>query len=585
MVRHLDDGSLRRWQREALTALRGHTGDMFLAHVCPGGGKTTFALTAAARALADGTLNRIVVVVPTEHLKKQFARSAHDMGIMLDPGLANSAGGLRAGFHGYVTTYAQVAMAPHVHARRTRGAKTGVWLDEIHHTSDGLSWGDAIREAFADAAARVGMSGTPFRSTPGQTIPWVTYEETADGLVSVADYTYSYTDALADHVVRPVLFAAYSGHTRFINSAGQLISADIAGRSGGGGLSREKEDKAWATALDPKGAFVAHVIAAIDERISTYRAGGIPDAAGLILAPDQDRARAYADIARRVTGTDVVLAVSDDPDASAKIAQFRDNPHQRLMVAVKLVSEGVDIPRVCVLGMLSRTKTPTWFAQATGRAVRARAPHETATVFLPAVSALLGLAADMESARDAVTSHPALRTGERDQVRGDRDGVPTWIALDASAAFAHVVSAGRAVLADTSHDDDTADFLGLPGLLSPEQTATLLAARDSSHRALAVTVNNPAVFTVDPPQSEPLWQRMDALRKQCQSLVGQVAARTGQTHPGIHTWLRHTVPGPPASQASETVLQARVDALQTRLRALNARSRSGTLPRPAAASR
>ena len=60
--------------------------------------------------------------------------------------------------------------------------------------------------------------------------------------------------------------------------------------------------QAWRTALDPKGQWVPHVIAAMDDRITHLRENGMADAAGLILASDQDDARAYAKIVRRVTG-------------------------------------------------------------------------------------------------------------------------------------------------------------------------------------------------------------------------------------------------------------------------------------------
>jgi len=56
-----------------------------------------------------------------------------------------------------------------------------------------------------------------------------------------------------------------------------------------------------------------------DERLEQLRSSGMPDAAGLVLASDQDDARAYAAIVERVTGEKPYLILSDDPKASAKI--------------------------------------------------------------------------------------------------------------------------------------------------------------------------------------------------------------------------------------------------------------------------
>lgn len=99
-----------------------------------------------------------------------------------------------------------------LHRAKTEAARTLVILDEIHHGGEALSWGDGLREAFDPAARRLSLTGTPpFRSDTSP-IPFVEYAEDRDGIRrSKADYTYGYGNALRDHVVRPVLFMAYSG--------------------------------------------------------------------------------------------------------------------------------------------------------------------------------------------------------------------------------------------------------------------------------------------------------------------------------------------------------------------------------------
>src|SRR5699024_3940061 len=127
-----------------------------------------------------------------------------------------------------------------------------------------------------------------------------------------------YREALADGVMRPVVFAAYTGVSRWRNSAGEVVAASLSDPG-----TRSVEAAAWQTALDPSGGWVPHVIAAMDERISHLRSSGMRDAAGLLVASDQDDARAYADVVRRVTGHRPAVILSDDPRASSKIEKFR----------------------------------------------------------------------------------------------------------------------------------------------------------------------------------------------------------------------------------------------------------------------
>ena len=251
----------------------------------------------ATRLLRRRVIDRVVVVCPTDHLRTQWADAAGALGVVLDPKMTNAQGPIPAGAHGYVSTYAQVAARPAIHAARCMRHRTLVVLDEIHHAGDGLSWGEATAEAFGDVHRRLSLTGTPFRTKPGERIPFVDYEIDGELLRSVADYTYGYREALADQVVRPVVFAAYTGVSRWRNSAGEVIAASLTDAG-----TRSVEAAAWKTALDPAGGWVPHVIAAMDERITHLRESGMPDAAGIVLASDQDDARAYAGIVRQLTG-------------------------------------------------------------------------------------------------------------------------------------------------------------------------------------------------------------------------------------------------------------------------------------------
>src|SRR5690348_16650402 len=204
-------GKLRAWQEAALEAYHANPRKDFLAVATPGAGKTTFALRVAADLFERKLIRAVTVVAPTEHLKTQWAEAAERAGIPIDPSYSGKKGRTSKEYVGVAVTYAGVATNPLAHRIRTERFKTLVILDEVHHAGDALSWGEAVREAFEPAARRLALTGTPFRSDINP-IPFVTYAPDKEGVPkSVADFTYGYAHALADHVVRPVLFMAYSG--------------------------------------------------------------------------------------------------------------------------------------------------------------------------------------------------------------------------------------------------------------------------------------------------------------------------------------------------------------------------------------
>ncbi|MCW2494610.1 DEAD/DEAH box helicase family protein [Jatrophihabitans sp.] len=551
---------LRAWQRAALEAYAAEQPRRdFLVTATPGSGKTTFALALAKGLLQRRAIDRVIVVCPTDHLRTQWADAADRLGIPLDAALTNAVGPVRPDLAGYVTTYAQVAAKPALHAARATNRRSLVILDEVHHAGDGLSWGEAVGMAFESAARRLCLTGTPFRTRPDERIPFVRYESDTDGgWRSTADFTYGYRDALRDGVVRPVVFAAYTGTSRWRNSAGDVIAASLTEAS-----TKKTEAAAWRTALNPGGKWVPHVIAAMDERITALRGNGIPDAAGLVLATDQDDARAYAEIVEQVTGHKAVLIVSDDPKASDKITAFASGT-ERIAVCVRMVSEGVDIPRAACLAWMTSYRTPLFFAQGVGRVVRARGRHEAATVFLPAVRPLLTLAAELESERNHIIPPPAaadeslLDPEPREAEPSESDRIEL---VDSDAAFAHVLHAGRAVVAEPLQaadiTDEDSEFVGLPGILSPEQIAQVLFQRDAHARRRASGVEPAAA-----PSGETVaWRAGADLRRDVNRLVGVLAAKQGTPHAQIHSMLRRVVPGPASAAASVEILERRRDHL------------------------
>ena len=332
---------LRAWQAEALEAYFENQPRDFLAAATPGAGKTTFALRLATELRARREIERVTVVAPTEHLKKQWADAAARVGLRLDPTFKNSERRYGNHFHGIAVTYAQVAARAELHKELTLSSRTLVILDEVHHGGDALSWGDAIRDAFGPATRRLSLTGTPFRSDTAP-IPFVEYAPDAHGVrLSQTDYNYGYGRALADGVVRPVMFMVYAGHMRWRTRAGDEMEARL-----GEGNTKDITSQAWRTALDPKGEWIPSVLRAANRRLTEVR-HSIPDAGGLVIATDQYSARAYAAQLAEISGEPVTVVLSDEKESSDRIDEFSAST-SRWMVAVRMVSEGVDVPRLAV---------------------------------------------------------------------------------------------------------------------------------------------------------------------------------------------------------------------------------------------
>nr|WP_244427479.1 DEAD/DEAH box helicase [Gordonia amarae] len=555
---------LRAWQRRALTKYLATKPTDFLAVATPGAGKTTFGLRIARELLDDKTVEAITVVAPTEHLKHQWAEAAARVGIALDSRFSNSTGQTSSDYHGVVLTYAQVAAHPYRHRVRTENRRTLVILDEIHHGGDAKSWGEAIREAFSDATRRLALTGTPFRSDDSP-IPFVTYEPEEGGVLrSRADHTYGYADALADGVVRPVVFLAYSGQASWRTSAGEEFTARL-----GEPLSAEHTARAWRTALDPHGDWIPAVLQAAHTRLTRLRESGIPDAGGLVIATDQTNARDYAELLESITGRRPALVLSDDPKSSGRIAEFSASDDE-WMVAVRMVSEGVDVPRLAVGVYATSASTPLYFAQAIGRFVRSRRPGETASVFLPSVPVLLNLASEMEAQRDHVLGKPhresdglddALISDANKQKDEPGEEEKSFQSLHADAELDQVIFDGSSFgTATFAGSDEESDYLGLPGLLDADQVRTLLSKRQ--HEQVTRRTADKATTVAAPEAPATTGDNLHALRKELNSLVALHHHRTGKPHGMVHKELRTTLGGPPTAMATADQLRERIAALR-----------------------
>jgi superfamily II DNA or RNA helicase len=502
---------LRVWQQAAAAAVAAHEGDSFLASATPAAGKTTFGLHVAHRMLSEGRVARVAVVAPTTHICRQWALDAARCGIDLEPNRPNAAGPEPRDRHGVAVTYATVAAGPATHRRATAGKPTLLIADEPHHMGELAAWGRATTAAFEGARFSLLLSGTPFRSdsTP---IPWVDYDEEG---VSRADFAYGYTDALLDGVCRPVTFHTYGGDMEWM-SDGRRRKADFSVV-----LPAAEAARRLRTALEPEGDWVDHVLRDAHGELASLRAGGHPDAGGLVVAIDKDHAERLAARLHRITGGPPAIVTSDAADASHRIARFAGGSGTWL-VSVLMVSEGVDIPRLRVGVYATSARTELFFRQVVGRFIRRTpAPKEQMShLFLPSDPTLKRLAAQIEEERNhALTLEPA---GELVAERAER---------------AAPEEAFRALWSSARRDEEVLQTTQ-PG----EALALFAEVAPSSSALVAFTTTEPAA-----------QERRERLREERRALVSVIARGTGEEHRIVNARVNRAVGA--ASVAKSTAEQ------------------------------
>lgn len=475
----------------------------FLISAAPGAGKTRPALELARRELRARAVDGVVIACPTAPLTRQWARAAHALGLELAPD-ADSPRPPR-GFHGVVVTYARIASSPRTWAGGTR-ERTLVIADEAHHLGEDLAWGVGFSQAFASASRWLLLSGTPFRSdaTP---IPGVEYD--TEGLAE-PDVAYTYADAVRDRVCRPVVFVTYDG-TLSWRSGDDVIESNFETV-----LSTREASRRYRTAIStdlPDG--LPRILGEADVRLRALRAGGHPDAGGLVVAADSEHARKIAARLREVSGVSPVVVLHQDPKAAAKLAAFT-NSSDPWIVAVNMVSEGVDIPRLRVGVYATAAKTALIFRQIVGRFVRTipgREP-EPSWIYIPADTILRDHAASVET---------ELRYLMRQ--RGDEDGLAEFDEVERRETE-------RGEVLD--FEPLSADVAPQMTLFGPAPTAPAVTPAPT----IAVPVPAPAFGEED---AVPLFERRAQLRAKRHKLVRELARDRRTRHSDINAEVNRAI--------------------------------------------
>jgi superfamily II DNA or RNA helicase len=541
--------NLRAWQREALDAMAHWSEGPFLISAAPGAGKTHPALVFAAQEIRAGRARRLAVLCPTSPLTRQWARAAARVGLHLLP----DAPTLRppGDFQGVALTYARVAAGPAEYAK-TCSPGTLVIADEAHHLGDDLAWGEGFRRAFTPAKRWLLLSGTPFRSdqTP---IPGVRY----DGGVAVPDVSYTFAQAVRDGVCRRVNFVPYDGTLQW-QSGDDVIETTFDEV-----LTTREAGRRYRTAIStdlPDG--LPRILRAAHAKLLEVRAEGHRDAGGLVVTADSVHARQVAKALREITGASPTVVLHTEASAHKKLDAFRRSS-EPWIVAVNMVSEGVDIPRLRVGVYATVAKTPLIFRQIVGRFVRvmsSRPSAEVSHVFLPGDKHLRGLASEIET--------------ELRHVLFPKEGGAGDELLDEEALE-------RANRVETEPSE--ASFIPLVADVAPQMG---LFAMPGDGPAAAPVAPPPASFPSavqqagdEPPLSA--FERRAALRARRHELVATLRRIDGRSFNEINGWLNRKAGVKSVDAATIEQLETSIDQLLAELDKTKSKAR----PRRAAGAR
>lgn len=375
----------REWQASFLLEWeKRRDGSPFMLIAIPGSGKTMASLEAARRWMAAGADRRLVVVVPSDNLRKQWQDEATQFGIDLQT--KDFGTNFKHGYQGGVVTYHLVASQPLVFRALCAAAPTMVIFDEIHHCGEDSHFGTGIKSAFELAKEKLLMSGTPWKSD-GKPIPFVRYD---GGGYAIGDFRYDYPHALSDGVVRYLVFDHAKGTvTNDVTGEEGEISADI---------SDADAAKRLRNLLEPGGDYVRRQIEDAHRKLQECRRT-VSDAGAMAVCIDQWHAVKVAKVIREVTGVEPSVIVSDSSMENDSVKSFR-NSSKEWLVSVRKVSEGTDIKRLQVLCYLTNVTAELFFRQVIGRVSRVRDMEDyEGYVYLPADPRLIAAAKNIENAQ------------------------------------------------------------------------------------------------------------------------------------------------------------------------------------------
>jgi superfamily II DNA or RNA helicase len=383
------------WQKSALKKYHDNFNldPTFVLVAGTGSGKTKFSIMASTFASeyhrAENPI--ILIVTPWRSTKRSFKKDFAKEGLRAT---ANNNKAADPSLDAIICTYASAGEM--MRLCNEMGRKIILVLDEFHHLQEGNKWSEPYKNIVVGEGLvlrAILMSGTPWCESGELTTNLVKYDKkTVDingksriEMRIVNDFEYTYGQAVGEkdeqRNVVPVEIDLFDGEAVqeiYNNNTGELVG------------ERTLNTKTM-TADDPLTPFVnftADTIrnypiatSIIDKSVARLRALrksiGTEYVGGMLIAMGKDQGLAIKEYLKNAHQCNAVFVFSDDPKAHDAIDTFEKDVSQEFIISVDLISEGVDVPRIKVIGDLSNKRTLLHIIQRWGRALRrARKPND-----------------------------------------------------------------------------------------------------------------------------------------------------------------------------------------------------------------
>jgi superfamily II DNA or RNA helicase len=380
---------LRIWQKEVLKSLRDKRqkdkdSRVFVAEVCPGGGKTMLGcLFAAAQYTSGSDLDTVVIcLVPSVSIKKGWVKTAKSLGFVV------------TGESDNFTEDVVFRVVTYAGAKRSLDnipANSRILLicDEYHHAERDKEWGNALESIASISYNILMLSGTPWR-TDGYIALLQNNNYYQNGIV-VPDYSYNYASDLKSPTRGTVPLHFDLIHSRAYVGMGdskQVVSeynpplTDEDWEECSRVIPQQNNDLGKHVGCENvyRNETAIKVLERVRERLDQARQWHCPHVIALVVARNKREADNIGKYLRDKYAwtVQVIHSGTDEIDtkASKKIEHIQDElqkPNPKVpdaIVSVGMISEGVDIPAIKVVGYLSAISTMLYIIQVIFRAAR-----------------------------------------------------------------------------------------------------------------------------------------------------------------------------------------------------------------------
>lgn len=362
---------LRKWQKDCINEqikVASTGGKEFFVAAGVGSGKSIQSLSLYLK----HDFELIIIVTPKSGIRGSWLEDAKLLNLVIEP-ILNSDAFLyndNSKLNGFVLT---AGMLPNVVSQLndyTEQFKTLVIIDEAHHFAEDMSWLESAKAALSGASFTVALSGTPYR-TDNNKIICLDYLKQSDESYATPGFYYQYEQALTDGLVSPVTTRFISGSVTKKYDDGRSIKfdyddGDYSEQKGTPDLSLMGERLRLSAVESLE--WQQGAIKESRKALLKYRLDGNPWA-GLIIASTIEQAHNIADFITSEYG-DKSLVVVENIETETAVELFNSDDSYLWVIAITKISEGVSIPRLRTLTMLTNVTTRTQFEQLRGRLVR-----------------------------------------------------------------------------------------------------------------------------------------------------------------------------------------------------------------------